>query len=97
MRKIEVHMKTILTLMAMCGVMFAAAAAEESGAAPAPATREAVEAVQINLNVVWTLIAGILDLRLLPSRIVRKSIYYLSQAVCGLKNFLMPSLTNIMV
>ena len=60
MRKIEVHMKTILTLMAMCGVMFAAAAAEESAAAPAPATMEAVEAVQINLNVVWTLIAGIL-------------------------------------
>ena len=53
-------MKTILTLMAMCGVMFAAAAAEESAAAPAPATMEAVEAVQINLNVVWTLIAGIL-------------------------------------
>ena len=53
-------MKTILTLMAMCGVMCAAAAAEESGAAPAPATMEAVEAVQINLNVVWTLIAGIL-------------------------------------
>ena len=60
MRKIEVHMKTILTLMAMCGVMFAAAAAEESAAVPAPATMEAVEAVQINLNVVWTLIAGIL-------------------------------------
>ena len=58
MRKIEVHMKTILTLMALCGVMFAAAAAEENGAAPA--TMEAVEAVQINLNVVWTLIAGIL-------------------------------------
>ena len=53
-------MKTILTLMAMCGVMFAAAAAEESAAVPAPATMEAVEAVQINLNVVWTLIAGIL-------------------------------------
>jgi len=60
MRKTEVHMKTILTLMAMCGVMCAAAAAEESGAATAPATMEAVEAVQINLNVVWTLIAGIL-------------------------------------
>ena len=60
MRKFEVNMKKILTLMAMCGVMFAAAAAEESGAAPAPATMEAVEAVQINLNVVWTLIAGIL-------------------------------------
>ena len=58
MRKIEVNMKTILTLMALCGVMFAATAAEESAAAPA--TMEAVEAVQINLNVVWTLIAGIL-------------------------------------
>ena len=41
----------------MCGVMFAATAAEENNA---PATMEAVEAVQINLNVVWTLIAGIL-------------------------------------
>ena len=51
-------MKTILTLFAVCGVMCAAAAAEDS--VPAPATMEAVEAVQINLNVVWTLIAGIL-------------------------------------
>ena len=50
-------MKTILTILAACGVMCAAAAAEESSA---PATMEAVEAVQINLNVVWTLIAGIL-------------------------------------
>lgn len=49
-------MKKILTLFAVCGVMCAAAAAEDS----APATMEAVEAVQINLNVVWTLIAGIL-------------------------------------
>ncbi len=50
-------MKTIFTFLAMCGVMFAATAAEENSA---PATMEAVEAVQVNLNVVWTLIAGIL-------------------------------------
>ena len=49
-------MKKILTLFAVCGAACAAAAAEDS----APATMEAVEAVQINLNVVWTLIAGIL-------------------------------------
>lgn len=50
-------MKTIFTFLVMCGVMFAATAAEENNA---PATMEAVEAVQVNLNVVWTLIAGIL-------------------------------------
>ena len=52
-------MKKLLTLFAVCGVMSAALAAEENSA-PAPATMEAVEAVQVNLNVVWTLIAGIL-------------------------------------
>ena len=52
-------MKKLLTFIAACGVMSAALAAEENSAA-APATMEAVEAVQINLNVVWTLIAGIL-------------------------------------
>ena len=52
-------MKKLLTLFAVCSVMSAALAAEENGA-PAPATMEAVEAVQVNLNVVWTLIAGIL-------------------------------------
>ena len=51
-------MKKILALFAVCGAACAAAAAEETAAAPA--TMEAVEAVQINLNVVWTLIAGIL-------------------------------------
>ena len=51
-------MKTILTLLAICGMMCAATAAEDS--AGAPASMEAVEAVQINLNVVWTLVAGIL-------------------------------------
>ena len=49
-------MKNLLTLFAVCGVLCAASAAEDS----APATMEAVEAVQVNLNVVWTLIAGIL-------------------------------------
>jgi len=49
-------MKKILTLFAVCGAMCAASAAEDS----APASMEAVEAVQFNLNVVWTLIAGIL-------------------------------------
>ena len=53
-------MKKLLTLFAVCGAVCAAAAAEDSAAAPAPATMEAVEAVQVNLNVVWTLIAGIL-------------------------------------
>ena len=51
-------MKKLLTLFAVCGVMCAASAAEENAAAPA--TMEAVETVQFNLNVVWTLIAGIL-------------------------------------
>ena len=49
-------MKKLLAIFAACGLMGAAAAAENS----APATMEAVEAVQVNLNVVWTLIAGIL-------------------------------------
>ena len=53
-------MKKLLTFFAVCGVMSAALAAEENSAAAAPATMEAVEAVQVNLNVVWTLIAGIL-------------------------------------
>ena len=51
-------MKKLLTLFAVCAAACAAAAAEENAAAPA--TMEAVEAVQVNLNVVWTLIAGIL-------------------------------------
>ena len=54
-------MKRLLTIIALCGAACVAAAAEDAaGAAEAPATMEAVEAVQINLNVVWTLIAGIL-------------------------------------
>ena len=54
-------MKRLLTIFALIGAACVAAAAEDgAGAAGAPATTEAVEAVQINLNVVWTLIAGIL-------------------------------------
>ena len=54
-------MKRLLTIFALCGAACVAAAAEDvADAAGAPATMEAVEAVQINLNVVWTLIAGIL-------------------------------------
>ena len=49
-------MKKLLTLLAVCGAVCAAAAAEND----APATVESVETVQFNLNVVWTLIAGIL-------------------------------------
>ena len=54
-------MKRLLTIFALIGAACVAAAAEDGAdAASAPATMEAVEAVQINLNVVWTLIAGIL-------------------------------------
>ena len=49
-------MKKLLTLFAVFGAVCAAAAAEND----APATVESVETVQFNLNVVWTLIAGIL-------------------------------------
>ena len=51
-------MKKLLTLFAVCGAVCAVSAAEENAAAPA--TMGAVETVQFNLNVVWTLIAGIL-------------------------------------
>jgi len=50
-------MKKILTLFAVCGIALAAAA--EDGA-DAPATMKEVNAVQLNLDIVWTLIAGIL-------------------------------------
>ncbi|MCQ2403854.1 MAG: ammonium transporter [Lentisphaeria bacterium] len=45
-----------LTLLIGCGAAFAVAAAEESNSG----SLVAVEAVQTNLNVVWTLVAGIL-------------------------------------
>ena len=49
-------MKKLFLFLIGCGAMVTASAADKT----MPDPMKAVEAVQINLNVVWTLIAGIL-------------------------------------
>ena len=49
-------MKKILFLLIGCGMMIAVSAADNN----TPNPMKAVETVQMNLNIVWTLIAGIL-------------------------------------
>ena len=49
-------MKKILSLMIGCGVMISVSAADNN----LPNPMKAAETVQMNLNIVWTLIAGIL-------------------------------------
>ncbi len=52
--------KRVLSLLMMLGVVGGVAYAGEAEAAPVAATMADVEAVQTNLNIVWTLVGGVL-------------------------------------